>query len=152
MKKLGIILAVVIFVVLPLAHLLWGVFEKDWSILPITRSRKTVEITEISEDTFTQDMVRGQWVLYLYYPNVTRSLELIIDEKGNAAGRSEESDEAISVILSENGSLEMKSGSLSLKGTMDGTREHLEGMAIVKDASSPIPFSCFKIGSGPKTR
>jgi len=36
---------------------------------------------------------------------------------------------------------------LNLKGSMDKTRERLEGMAVVRDASSPIPFSCFKIGT-----
>ena len=146
MKKLVIIVVVSLFIILPLVHFFWGIFEKDWAILPITRSKKTVEITEISEGIFTKDMIKGQWVLYLYYPNVTRTLELMIDDEGNAVSKSEESDDVMSVVLNENGSLEMRSSSLNLKGVMDKTREHLDGMAVVKDASSPIPFSCFKIG------
>jgi hypothetical protein len=106
-----------------------------------------VEITEISDDTFSQGMIQGQWVLYLYYPNITKSLELMIDEKGNVTNKPEGLDGAAVVTLGESGDLEMQSGSLNLKGSMDKTRERLEGMAVVRDASSPIPFSCFKIGT-----
>ncbi len=149
MKKLCIILVVSIFVILPLVHLLWGVFENDWTILPLTRSKKTVEITEIREEAFTKDMLKGQWVLYLYYPNVTRSLELIIDEGGAVTARSEDREAAMALALGQDGNLEFTGPSLNLKGSMDKSREHLDGMAIVKDASSPIPFSCFKIGDYP---
>lgn len=147
MKKFLAVLAVLIFVGLPLIHLIRGSFEEDWSILPASRSKKTVEITEISDDTFTQGMIQGQWVLYLYYPNITKSLELMIDEKGNVTNEPEGLGDAAVVTLGESGDLEMQSGSLNLKGPMDKTRERLEGMAIVRDASSPIPFSCFKIGT-----
>ncbi|HPW70022.1 MAG TPA: hypothetical protein PLA82_11200 [Deltaproteobacteria bacterium] len=152
MKKLCIIVAVAVFVILPLVHLLWGVFENDWTILPLTRSKKTVEITEISEKGFTQDMLKGQWVLYLYYPNVTRTLELMIDGRGAVKGRTEGIEAAMAVAIGQDGSLELSGPSLSLKGSMDKSREHLDGMAIVKDASSPIPFSCFKIGGHPATQ
>ncbi len=149
MKKLCIILVVSIFVVLPLVHLLWGVFENDWAILPLTRSKKTVEITEIPQEAFTQDMLKGQWVLYLYYPSVTRTLELMIDEGGAVTGRTEDIEVAMTVALGQDGNLELNGPSLNLKGSMDKSREHLDGMAVVKDSSSPIPFSCFKIGDYP---
>jgi len=149
MKKLGIILVVSIFVVLPLIHLLWGVFENDWAVLPLTRSKKTVEITEISEESFTQDMLKGQWVLYLYYPSVIRTFELMIDEGGAVTGRTEDIEVAMTAAIAQDGSLEFNGPSLNLKGSVDKSREHLDGMAVVKDASSPIPFSCFKIGDYP---
>ena len=152
MKKLCIILVVSIFVVLPLVHLLWGVFENDWAILPLTRSKKTVEITEIPQEAFTQDMLKGQWVLYLYYPSVTKTLELMIDEKGAVTGRSEDVEVSMTVAMGQDGNLELDGPSLNLKGSMDKSREHLDGMAVVKDASSPIPFSCFKIGGYPATQ
>jgi hypothetical protein len=149
MKKIVLIIAAALLVVLPLAYFIRGGFEKDWEMLPLPRSKKTVEITEINDGPFTGDMIQGQWVLYLYYPSDTRILELTVDRQGRATSRSDDIHDELTVVIDENGELEMQGGSLKLKGTMDESREHLDGMAVVKDSSSPIPFSCFKVGSPP---
>ncbi|MFY9397789.1 MAG: hypothetical protein WAR22_05425 [Desulfomonilia bacterium] len=147
MKKIALIAAVALLVALPLVYLVRSGLEKDWEVLP--RSKKTVEITEITDVPFAMEMVQGQWVLYLYYPSATRIMELSVDVQGRATSRSGEIQDELVVVLDENGELEMQGTSLKLRGTMHESGEHLDGMAVVKDSSSPIPFSCFKIGSPP---
>lgn len=145
MKKFAAIALVAFFLALPFVHLGKGFFVKEQETSSAKRSKKTVQISEISQDLYSLESLSGNWMLFLHYANETRSVDITIDTDGSVSSRDEAIIDDSSVSVDKDGFVEMDNQKAQLKGTMNPEGNHLDGMAVIQGIKTPVPFSAFKI-------
>ena len=145
MKKYAAIALAGLFLTLSLIYLGNIFFHKDPADSPAKRNKKTVQISEISENFYSPEGLSGNWRLFLHYPNDTASVDITIDEGSIAVSKDTEIIEDLSVSIDTDGSMEMDNEKAHLKGRMNPEGNHLDGMAVLQGIKAPVPFSAFKI-------
>jgi hypothetical protein len=145
MKKYAAITLVGFFLALTFVHLGKGFFHKDRVDSPATRSKKTVQISEISENLYSLESLGGNWILFLHYPNETASVDITIDESSIAISKDTAIIGDLSASIDKDGSVEMGNEKAHLTGVLNPEGNHLDGMAVMQGIKAPVPFSAFKI-------
>ncbi|HPJ94908.1 MAG TPA: hypothetical protein PKY89_13435 [Deltaproteobacteria bacterium] len=145
MKKYAAIALAGLFLTLSAIYLGNLFFHKDPAESPAKRSKKTVQISEISENLYSPEGLSGNWILFLHYPNETASVDITIDEGSTAVSKDAAIIGDMSISIDTDGSMEMDNEQAHLKGRMNPEGNHMDGMAVLQGIKAPVPFSAFKI-------
>lgn len=145
MKKFASIALVVFFLALPFLHLGKGVFLKEKGPSSIKRTKKTVQIKEISEDLYSEKSMVGNWIMFLHYSDETRSVDIRINGNGYAESKDPAALDDLQLIIDSAGYVKMSNEKMLLEGIMNPEGNHLSGMADIQGVRAPVPFSAFKI-------
>jgi hypothetical protein len=145
MKKFALIALVVFFLALPFLHLGKGVFLKEKGPSSIKRTKKTVQIKEISEDLYSQKSMAGNWILFLHYSNDTMSVDIRINDNGLAESKDPDALDNLQLTIDSAGYVKMSNERMIFEGIMNPEGNHLSGMVDIQGVRVPVPFSAFKI-------
>ena len=152
MKKFAAISLVIFFLALPFVHLGKGVFIKDQGASSIKRSKKTVLISEITEDLYSLESLKGSWVLFLHYPDATASIDIAINAEGMSSSNDTSKINDLKTSIDKEGSVKMENDRIRLEGRINTEANHISGMAKIQGVKAPVPFSAFRIDSSSKGR
>jgi len=146
MKKYAPIALVFFIVAFTFIHLEKGLFHKEQVDFPAKKSKKAVQIIDISENLSTTDSLAGNWILFLHYAHETCSVDITIDDSSMAVSKDREIIGDLSAFLDEDGSVKMDNEKAHLEGVINPEGNHLDGMATIQGEKAPVPFSAVKIG------
>ena len=138
---------VIFFLALPFVHLGKGVFIKDQGASSIKRSKKTVLISEITENIYSHENLKGSWILFLHYPEKTACFDIEIDAEGMASSKDMSMINDLKTTIEKEGSVKMENVRIRLEGKINTEANHISGMATIQGFKAPVPFSVFRIDS-----
>lgn len=145
MKKFALIALVVFFLALPFLHLGKGVFLNEKGPSSIKRTKKTVQIKDVSEELYSQKNMIGNWILFLHYSDETDSFDIRIDGNGLAESKNPAAMENLQLSIDLSGHVKMNNKKMIFEGIMNPDGNYLSGMADIQGIRAPVPFSAFKI-------
>lgn len=152
MKKYAAIALVIFFLTLLSVFLADGNINKEPEPAPVKKSKKTVQISEISPEIYSIENLNGNWILFLHYTNETSSVDITIDSLGSVTSKDKKIIGNLNITVDENGSVEMNNEHAQFKGTLNKEENHIDGMVVMQESRTPVPFSAFKIEDTPVTK
>ena len=108
-------------------------------------TKKTVQITEIPDTSYTLGRMQGCWLLFLHYPDETRVAEVELDGQGVALHVNEERYAGLSAMLDSNGRLTLENEKVRVEAQLQDDGAYFRGAAFVEGATSPIPCSACRV-------
>jgi hypothetical protein len=92
-----------------------------------------------------QKDMAGYWMLFIHFPEQTKSCDIVLDERGSIIQSSDSRLADRTFIINKNGRIHfVSSDKMKFSGAIQSDKHYLNGMVNIED-KGPVPFSACKI-------